>query len=75
MIRVHKNRIIIIRNSKHIKTFITTEQDLWDQFTQHSEDPRDKILKQYESLFHYYVQNNDNDKRREETDMNNHNDT
>ena len=35
----------------------------------------DKILKPYESLSLHNVQNNDNDRRREETGVNNHNDT
>ena len=46
-----------------------------DQCPQHMEDPLDKILKQYESLSPHNVQNNDKDRRREETNINNYNDT
>ena len=75
-IRVTKTGCIITRNSKHIKTtLITAEQYLRDQLTQHTEDPLDKILKQYESLSLHNVQNDDKDRRREEADVNNHNDT
>ena len=84
---IHNNRImkisvtktghIITRNSKHIKTTsITGEQYLRDQLTWHMEDHLDKILKQYESLCTNNVQNIDKDRRRrEETDVKNHNDT
>ena len=67
---------IITRTSKHIKsTPITAEQYLRDQLTQHTEDPLDKILKQYESLSPHNMPKNYKDRRREETDINNHNDT
>ena len=75
-IKITKTGCIITRNKKHIKTTpITSEQFLRDQLTQHAEDPLDKILKQYESLSPHNVQNNDKDTRREETGVNNHNDT
>ena len=47
-IRITRTGYIVTRNSKHIKTMpITTEQYLRDQITQHTDDPVDRILKQY----------------------------
>ena len=75
-IRVTKIGCIITRKSKYIKAKpITAEQYLRDQLTQHMEDPLDKILKQHEPLSPCNVQNNDKDRRKEEIDVNNHNDT
>ena len=76
MMRVTKTGHIIPRNSNHINTKpITAEQHLRDHFTQHKEDPLDKLLKQYETFSPYWVPNNEKNRRREEIDMNNHNDT
>ena len=66
-IRLTKTGCIINRNSKHIKAKpITAEQYLRDQLTQHTEDPLDKILKQYEKLSIENVPHNPNNRRREE---------
>ena len=66
---------IIPRNSKHIITIpITVEQHFRDQLTQHTEDPLDKILKQYETISPYNVPNNAKNRKREATYMNNYSD-
>ena len=66
---------MINRNSKHIKaTPITAKQYPRDLLTQHTEEPLDKILKQYEYLPIENVSNNPNNRSREETYMNNKSD-
>ena len=63
---------IINRNSNHIKAIpITAEQNPRDQLTQHTEDPPDKILKQYEKFPMENVPNNPNNTRSEGTYINN----
>ena len=70
----HKTDHMITGKSKHIKTTpISAEHYLRDQLTWHTEDPVDKIFKQYETLAPYTVPNYAKN-RREETYMNNHSD-
>ena len=62
---------IVTKNSKHIKTStITAEQYLRNQLTQHTDDPVDRILRQYETFSTDKVHSNNSNKRREETHVN-----
>ena len=56
---VQRQAEYLTRNSKDIKTTpITAEQYLRDQLTQHTDDPVNRILKMYETLFTDKVQSN-----------------
>ena len=65
-----------MRNHKHIKaTPITAKQYLRDQLTKNTADPLNYILKCYEKLAHKHVTINYDRQGREDTCMNNSNDT
>ena len=66
---------IVTRNSKPIKIIpIIAEQYLSNQLIQHTDDPLDKIFKQYETLSPDKVQSSTSNNRREEAYMNKHSD-
>ena len=64
------------RNSKHIRaTPVTAKQYLRNQITKNTADPMDMILKQYGKLTEENVTSNHESQLREDTYMNNNNDT